>query len=104
MLSEPEQCLLGSPGFQSPEQLKSESVGPPSDVYAFGGLMLVVITENPLWPGLNHFSNHANNQYPCTEGLATGLKEICSDCFSTESLRPAVCEVLRRLLAVCGAD
>lgn len=29
--------LAGTPGFQSPEQLKAESVGIPSNVYAFGG-------------------------------------------------------------------
>ena len=31
----------GSPGFQSSEQLRAESVGPASDVYAFGGVLAV---------------------------------------------------------------
>ena len=29
--------LAGSPGYQSPEQLHTKSIGPPRDVYAFGG-------------------------------------------------------------------
>ena len=46
---------VGTPGFQSPEQLKSESVGMPSDVYVFGGVFAVLFEEQPLWAGLNPY-------------------------------------------------
>ena len=43
--------LAGTPGFQSPDQLKAESVGIPSDVYAFGGVLAVLFGEQPLSVG-----------------------------------------------------
>ena len=39
--------LAGSPGYQSPEQLRTESIGPPSDVYAFGGVCLLPSWRSP---------------------------------------------------------
>ena len=47
--------LAGSPGFQPPEQLKSESVGLPSDNYAIGAVLLVSIGETQVWPGLSPY-------------------------------------------------
>ena len=44
--------LAGTPGFQSPEQLRNESVGLPSDVYALGAVLLVLFGESPVWPTL----------------------------------------------------
>jgi len=40
--------LAGTPGFQSPEQLKVESIGPPSDIYAFSGVLSILFGEQPL--------------------------------------------------------
>ena len=42
--------LAGSPGFQPPEQLKSESVGLPSDINAIGAALLVIFGETQVWP------------------------------------------------------
>ncbi len=47
--------LAGTPGYQSPEQLKGESLGPPSDVYAYGGVLVALFGGRPLWPGLSHY-------------------------------------------------
>ena len=48
--------LAGSPGFQPPEQqLKSESVGLPSDIYAIGAVLLVIFGETQVWPGLSPY-------------------------------------------------
>ena len=44
--------LAGSPGFQSPEQLRSEGLGHPTDVYALGAVLLVLFGETQVWPGL----------------------------------------------------
>ena len=38
--------LVGSPGFQSPEQLGNESLGLPNDVYALGAVLLVIFRED----------------------------------------------------------
>ena len=53
--------LAGSPGFQPPEQLRSEFVGQECDVYAFGGVTTVTLTEKVLWPRPECFSNNAKD-------------------------------------------
>ena len=47
--------LAGTPGFQPAEQLRAQCVGVQCDVYAFGGVLLVVFTERQLWVGLAPF-------------------------------------------------
>ena len=47
--------LAGSPSFQSPEQLRGESTGTPTDIYALGAVALVVFGERPVWPGLSMY-------------------------------------------------
>ena len=47
--------LAGTPGFQPPEQLRSEALGIAADVYAFGGVLVVLFGEQPLWPGLSPY-------------------------------------------------
>ena len=95
--------LAGSPGYQSPEQLRAESTGPPSDVYAFGGVCFVTIAKIPLWPGLGIFQiiqKVTNNEKPNTD-LLLGLgrvKQICDECFYVISVRPTSADVLHDLL------
>jgi len=42
----------GSPGFQPPEQLRAESVGVSCEIYAFGGVLAVLLGGQVLRPGL----------------------------------------------------
>jgi serine/threonine protein kinase len=94
--------LAGSPGFQSPEQLRSESTGPPSDVYAFGALAVVLYKRSALWPGLNHYqimNKVTSNEYPNIDGVPGGMKGICASCFSSVALsRPKIHEILHKLI------
>ena len=46
--------LTGTPGFQPPEQLRSESIGLTSDIYALGAVLLVLFSEKPVWPSSHH--------------------------------------------------
>lgn len=41
----------GTPQYLSPEQAASEPVGPPSDVYSLGLVLLEGLTGNPVYPG-----------------------------------------------------
>lgn len=50
------QMKAGTPGFQSPEQLKGESIGPSSDEYAIGCIMYELFVEKPVWEGLSAHS------------------------------------------------
>lgn len=70
--------LAGSSGFQSPEQLRNESIGIPSDVYALGAVALVVFVEKPVWPGLSPyqimFQVTVSNAKPNTSLLPPPIK------------------------------
>ena len=77
--------LAGSPGYQSPEQLRAESIGVECDVYAFGGITYVTITESTLWPGLSYFQimqKVTSNVEPNTERLPSSFNNICNMCFA----------------------
>jgi serine/threonine protein kinase len=43
--------VLGTAGYLSPEQAKGETVGPPSDVYSLGLVLLECLTGQPAFPG-----------------------------------------------------
>ena len=59
--------LAVTPGFQSPEQLKAESVGMPSNVYAFGGFLAVLFVEQPP----NHVQSDHGKRNPICEAHHT---------------------------------
>lgn len=95
--------LAGSPGYQSPEQLRAENSGPPSDVYAFGAVMVVSLQKSPLWPGLNCFQimqKVTTNVKPDTQGIASDLKQLCDQCFDPVGSRPGIQTVLKKLHAI----
>ena len=96
--------MAGSPGYQSPEQLRSESQGPPSDVYAFSSLMVVLFKQAPLWPGLNFFQimhKVTNNEYPNTDGTPESIAVLCKKCFCNVTARLKITEVLKELQEIC---
>ena len=54
VLLDPKTMLAGSPGFQSPQQLKGESIGTPTDVYiCLGSCGFVAFGETQVWPDLS---------------------------------------------------
>ena len=95
--------LAGSPGYQSPEQLRTESIGPPSDVYAFGGVCFVTLMEKPLWPGLSMFQiiqKVTNNEKPKTDMLEGPIRDLCNRCFEGVVNRPEIVQVLKQLIKI----
>lgn len=94
--------LAGSPGFQSPEQLRNESAGLPSDVYAYGAVLLVLFGELPIWPTLPPYQIMykvaVSKEKPNMTHLPPNIQEICSKCFEEISSRPPVNNVLIEML------
>ena len=91
--------LAGSPGYQSPEQLRTENVGPTSDVYAFGAVLVVTLKNSSLWPGLNCFQimqKVTSGIKPNVAGTAD-FQELCDQCFNPVASRPSMEVVLKRL-------
>ena len=43
--------IIGTPAYMSPEQVKGENVGPPSDLYSLGLLMVEMLTGSVLYGG-----------------------------------------------------
>jgi len=94
--------LAGSPGFQSPEQLRNESLGLPSDVYALGAVLFILFGETQVWPGLSPFQIVYKvavcGDKPNTSHLLSPIKAVCQSCFSDVSCRPPANHVLKVLL------
>lgn len=96
--------LAGSPGFQSPEQLKNDSIGLPTDVYALGAVLLVLYGETPVWPNLAvyqiMYKVAVDKTKPTTAHLPPIVKDICNECFNDLPLRPTANIVLKMILAM----
>lgn len=76
--------LAGTPGFQPPEQLRAENIGPECDVYAFGCVVIVLFGERVLWFQLNPYQIMlkvtVDMAKPDTSDLRPGIKELCDAC------------------------
>lgn len=97
--------MAGSPGFQAPEQLRAESLGPHCDVYAFGCVLITLFREQTLWPGLTPFQIlckvSVNNEVPNMENLDPSIKSVCTLALQEMSKRPNIHSILQSLLKNC---
>ena len=94
--------IAGTPGFQPAEQLRAQYVGVECNVYAFGGVVLVVFMERPLWEGLSPFQFMykvtVENASPDIDGLESAMEVLCKRCFDERMCRPSSSLVLRKYL------
>ena len=51
--------VLGTVGYMSPEQVRGESAGPPSDLFAFGCVLSEMLTGRPAFTGASVFDRMA---------------------------------------------
>ena len=74
------------------------------DVYAFGGVLLVVFMERPLWEGLSPFQIMykvtVENASPDTDGLESVMEVLCKQCFDERILKSSSSQVLDALLMI----
>ncbi len=94
----------GTPGFQAPEQLQRNSQHTSCDVYAFGGVLVVLFGEKPLWcafakllPSYLH-GGSCNGVYPNVLHLQHHLQHVCKLCFAPAEHRPSMNKVVIKLM------
>ncbi len=78
-----DQALIGSPAYISPEQILSEPVKPPSDIYCLGILLYEMLTGHKPFPGptpVAYIQQHLNDALPSVQtdnpALPAALDEV----------------------------
>lgn len=96
----------GTPGYQAPEQLKAESIGVHSDVYAFGCDIITLYQEKVLWPGLTPYQILCKvtigKEKPDISSLSSDISSLVDKCLMCFPNRPTSKEVLASLLGMVG--
>ncbi len=92
------QSKAGTPGFQAPEQLRGEDIGPHCDVYAFGCITYELFSERPIWDGL---STHAimfrvavQGEHPPIIHVHSKVRPVLSNCFAEAINRGTAIDLL----------
>ncbi len=92
----------GTPGFQVPEQLKGEGIGPHCDVYALGGVITELFGEKMLWgkisPHTIMFKVAVERTVPTTTHLSSQVETIARCCLCTQSERKTAIQLLKLIL------
>ncbi|SMF78415.1 serine/threonine-protein kinase [Streptomyces sp. Amel2xC10] len=91
---------VGTPGFMSPEQLTSGSVGPPSDVFSLGALLAYVATgRGPFGEGSAHaLLFRIVYEEPDLSGVPDSLSPLIAACLAKKpDDRPGLDALLQQL-------
>ena len=98
--------MAGTPGYQAPEQLRAQSVGIHTDVYAFGCVIITLYQEEVLWQNLTQYQIlckvTVENEKPNMSKLSGEIAVIAERCVQAATERPQIQFVLQRLLAQCS--
>ncbi|WP_398948346.1 protein kinase domain-containing protein [Streptomyces sp. ID38640] len=92
--------VLGTPGFMSPEQALGQPVGPPSDVFSLGSLLVYAATgAGAFGDGTSHaLLFRVVYEAPDLSAVPDGLRELVQDCLhKSPEDRPTADELLARL-------
>lgn len=80
------------------------ALGIECDVYAVGAVLVVMFSEQPLWPSLTPFQiMHKvtiQKERPSVLGLEPNIGQVCTKCFQTIETRPSMKVVLHDLLEI----
>jgi len=93
-------AMMGSPGYMSPEQIRGQTIGTPTDVFAFGAVLAFTSTgAGPFGTGtvptLLYRSVHAA---PDLEGVPAELRPLLTACLDKDpARRPDLPTILREL-------
>jgi hypothetical protein len=96
----PSRVAVGTPAFMSPEQAAGRQVGPASDVFSLGSVLVFAATgRSPFGGGRpEEVMYRVIRGKPVLDGLPADLRELVGACLSKDPRRrPSVETVLRRL-------
>ncbi|MFJ6407081.1 serine/threonine-protein kinase [Streptomyces hydrogenans] len=95
--------VIGTPGFMSPEQVTGGPVGPPSDIFALGAVLVYAATgEGPFGEGsVPALLYRVVHDHPSLDGVPPALRPLIASCLHNASdSRPSASQ----LLDLLGAD
>ena len=95
--------VVGTPAYMAPEQLQGVSVGPATDMFAWGCLVAYAANGAPPFAGesVPATLHRILNAEPDLGALTGTLRTLVSSCLDKDpSRRPGACDVLVRLLGV----
>ena len=94
--------LAGTPGFQSPEQLKLENIHGRTDVFSLGGVLAEMFGQRPLWEGYTHYQIMykltVEGVHPPISHLPSEVQKICKSCFAEKIKKVNSVAALNKLL------
>ncbi|REE97288.1 serine/threonine-protein kinase [Thermomonospora umbrina] len=92
-------AAIGTPGFMAPEQIRAEAVGPPADVFSFGGVLCQAAGILPFGEGPTHAMLYrVIHEEPMLDGVPDGLRELVTACLAKDpSRRPSPADLLAAL-------
>ncbi|MER7689955.1 serine/threonine-protein kinase [Streptomyces sp. NPDC097610] len=91
--------VVGTPPFMSPEQIKGERVGPPSDVFSLGGVLVYALTGRPPHGSGEAVRYRVVLAEPELDGVPAGMRELIGHCLAKRPEgRPRLGDLLTELL------
>ncbi|SDK39733.1 serine/threonine-protein kinase [Streptomyces indicus] len=90
--------VMGTPPFMSPEQLTGGAVGPPTDVFALGGVLAFAATGRSPFGAGEHVALRVQGEPPDLDGVPEELRRLLVPCLAKDqSVRPALGPLLELL-------
>ncbi|MFE2302088.1 serine/threonine-protein kinase [Streptomyces sp. NPDC059445] len=91
--------VVGTPPFMSPEQIRGAKVGPESDVFSLGGVLVYALTGRPPHGSGESVRHRVAFEAPELDGIAGPMRELVARCLAKRPEdRPRPAQLLDGLL------
>jgi len=91
--------VVGTPPFMSPEQVTGARVGPPSDVFSLGGVLVYALTGRAPHGSGEAVRYRVAHEQPQLDGVPQGMRGVIEHCLAKRPEdRPVLDDLLAELL------